>query len=118
MEFSGTVGKGNGAGTKLGFPTANIPLDDPGCSGIYAGVVEFEGKSHPAAIYADQRRNLLEAHLLDFSNDLYGKRITVTLHEKLREDTTFSDIESLIRQISEDVLSARSFFARKAPVDN
>jgi len=118
MHFTGIVEKGNGAGAKLGFPTANIPLNDPAYSGIYAGVVEYEGKSYPAAIYADQRRNLVEAHLLDFSEDLYGKRITVILEEKLREDATFGDIESLIRQIDEDVRNTRSFFARRAPVDN
>ncbi len=118
MHFTGDVVKGNGAGARLGFPTANIPLNDASCSGIYAGTVEIEGKSFPAAIYADQRRNLLESHLLDFSEDLYGKHIAVTLIEKLREDKSFNDIESLVRQIGEDVNAARSFFAEKGPVDN
>ncbi len=118
MHFTGTVVKGNGAGARLGFPTANIPLNDPSCSGIYAGTVEIEGKSFPAAIYADQRRNLLESHLLDFSEDLYGKQLSVILEKKLRDDETFSDIETLVHQIAEDVNAARSFFSAKAPVDN
>lgn len=117
MHFTGVVVKGNGAGTELGFPTANIPLNDS-ASGIYAGTVEVEGKPFPAAIYADQRRNLLESHLLDFSEDLYGKQISVALEKKLRNDRSFDDIEHLIRQIREDVESARSFFSEKGPVDN
>jgi FAD synthase len=45
-------------------------------------------------VYANQKRNLLESHLLDFSGDLYGKEMTVTLYEKLAESKGFkSDVE-------------------------
>lgn len=106
--FRGVVGKGKGIGTVFGFPTANIPLSDDGVSGVYAGTVMVAGKEYRAAIYADQRRKLLESHLLDFSGDLYGKEITVVLGEKVREDKEFENEEMLRAQIVEDVARVRS----------
>ncbi len=111
MEFTGIIEKGNGAGTRLGFPTANIPLTDASLSGIYAGVVTIDDKQYQAAIYADQRRMLLESHLLDFSGDLYGKGIRVELQKKLREDKAFNTVESLVQQIAADIASTKKYFS-------
>lgn len=107
MEFHGIVGKGKGIGTAFGFPTANIPLEDD-ISGVYAAVVSVEGNEYPAAAYADRKRNLLESHLLDFSGDLYGKEITVTLGAKVREDKEFANEKELREQIETDVATIRA----------
>jgi riboflavin kinase/FMN adenylyltransferase len=107
MEFSGIVQKGFGTGAAFGFPTANIPLTDTTVSGIYAATVVLDGKEYRAATYADQKRGLLESHLLDFSGDLYGKELSVTLHEKVREDKVFDTVEALVAQIAADVAKVR-----------
>ncbi len=107
MECTGVVQKGRGEGAKLGFPTANIPLTDSSVSGVYAAMVIVNSASHSAVAYADTLRGLLEAHILDFSGDLYGATITVVLGEKIRGDARFTTLEALSRQIQEDVAAAR-----------
>jgi riboflavin kinase/FMN adenylyltransferase len=108
MIFHGTVSKGKGTGAVFGFPTANIPLADPSVSGVYAAIVTVSRTDYSAAVYADQKRKLLEAHLLDFSGDLYDKEITVVLGQKIREDQDFSDVETLRKQIETDVATIRA----------
>ncbi len=107
MEFHGTVGKGRGLGTIYGFPTANIPLDDESVFGVYAAKVTVDGAVHKAAVYADQGRKLLEAHLLDFDEDLYGKEIVVVLGKQIREDDVFVSEDELRKQIAADVAAVR-----------
>lgn len=109
------VRKGSGAAARLGFPTANIALDDDSVSGIYAArVTAKEGEApYDAAAYADQRRNVLEAHLLDFNGDLGGASITIELVEKLRESARFDDERALRDAIAADVEAARAFFKRR-----
>lgn len=111
MTHEGIVLKGMESGTKLGFPTANILLNDSEVSGVYAGAVLWNGKTYSAAIYANQRRNILEAHLLNFSENLYGQKISITLLKKIRDDVAFNDEPTLIEKISEDVQHAREYFA-------
>jgi riboflavin kinase/FMN adenylyltransferase len=53
---------------------------------------------------------ILEAHLLDFSADIYGRMVEVVFHEKLRVERRFSDLAELSVQIAKDVESARNFF--------
>ncbi len=110
MKYSGIVQKSSGEGARIGFPTANIPLSDATLSGIFAGEVVVEGKTYSAAVYADQRRGLLEAHILDFAEDLYGREIEIRLLKKIREDATFQSEEELRRMIAQDVAETRAFF--------
>ncbi len=109
-HFSGIVQKSLGEGTRLGFPTANIACNNPELSGIYAGMVTIGVQKYPAAVYADQRRKLLEAHILDFDQDLYGKNIQITLEKKIRDDRRFESEDDLKRAIAEDVVSVRAYF--------
>ena len=111
QTYSGIVQKGTQRGIALGFPTANIPLPD-GTSGIYAARVRLREDEAPymAAVYADQKRKLLEAHILDFSNDLYRQEITIELHEKIREDQRFEDEKSLRAAIADDIAKVRKYF--------
>ncbi len=108
MQFSGVVQKGMGTGEVFGFPTANIPLTEESVSGVYAASVMVDGKKYAAAVYADQQRGLLESHLLDFSGDLYGKEILVTLGQKVREDDVFISEQELRDQIAKDVAAIRA----------
>ncbi len=108
--YSGTVQKSSGEGTRLGFPTANIPLNDTNVSGIYAAWVAVRGERYPAAVYADTRRNLLESHILDFSNDLVGEVISVELLKKIRDEMVFADMNEAKTRIAQDVGVVRDYF--------
>jgi FAD synthase len=111
-RYSGVVEKGGGYGQKLGFPTANIPLTDDSISGIYAGKVFFNNEEWNAAVYADTKRRLLEAHILNFNDDLYGMEIEIELLEKVREDRSFSDEAEAQKTIREDVEVVEAYFRR------
>jgi len=108
-KYSGIVQKGSEYGSRLGFPTANIPLDDTEVSGIFAAKVRVEREEYGAVVYADERNKVLESHLLDFSGDLYGKEIEVELLEKLRDDRRFESEEEARQVIAGDVQKAREY---------
>ena len=110
-SYTGIVQKGPKRGTVLGYPTANIPLKDKNISGIYAARVLLEGEApYTAAAYADQKRKLLEAHILDFSDSLYGVSITVELHKKIREVKAFPDDGALKAAIAQDIAEIRETY--------
>lgn len=109
-KFSGVVQKGSQRAGTLGFPTINIPLADASISGIYAGTVHDGDREYTAALFADPERGVLEAYLLDFDEDLYGKEVSMTLAKKLREAESFSDDSHLSEMIAKDVEEVRRFF--------
>ena len=102
---------GERRGTVLGFPTANIPLHDTTLSGIYIATAHVDGANRPAAVYADTRRSLLEVHVLDYSGDLYGEEIVVTLIKQLRASAHFEDDRELRAAIAKDIADVRTHFA-------
>jgi riboflavin kinase/FMN adenylyltransferase len=111
-EVGGTVVAGDARGGTLGFPTANL-RSEPGLLvpgyGIYAGAAD----GHRAAISigtnphygGDERR--IEAFLLDFAGDLYGKRLTLELWRRLRDERAFESEDELVAQIARDVEATR-----------
>jgi len=115
----GRVVRGDGrGGRELGWPTANVDvLPDLAVPkvGIYAGWYERpDGELHPAAIsvgrrptYYDTAAVLLEAHLLDFSGDLYGEVARVAFVARQRDEVRFAESNALRRAIAEDVQVAR-----------
>jgi len=111
--FGGIVQKGARRGTVLGFPTVNIPLGDASVSGIYAATVKVGEETYEAVAFADPRRTILEAHLLDFSADLYGWNVTIELLKKIREGKKFPDDAALRAAIAGDIAAARAYFKRK-----
>ncbi|HXG80012.1 MAG TPA: bifunctional riboflavin kinase/FAD synthetase [Methyloceanibacter sp.] len=115
----GTVGKGAGRGKELGFPTINLPLA-PGQDvrhGIYAMRVAQAGKRHHAAGYVGARPTfgagdpVLEAHLLDFAGDLYGKEVDAEFIAFLRPDQTFAGSSELAGKMREDCDRAQNMLA-------
>jgi riboflavin kinase/FMN adenylyltransferase len=111
-EVEGGVVTGDRRGAGLGFPTANLETP-PGLLvpelGIYAGAA----LGHRAAIsigtnphYGGGERRV-EAYLLDFEGDLYGRRLVVELWERLRDEAAFDSEESLVAAIAEDVRRTR-----------
>jgi riboflavin kinase/FMN adenylyltransferase len=112
----GEVVPGAGRGRRLGFPTANIRPDRPLLvpSGVYAGRVQLDGDGHPAVINIGVRPTfgeeslVIEAHLLDFSGALYGRRLRLAFISRLREERKFPGPEALREQIGLDIAAARS----------
>lgn len=110
---TGRVIKGGGKAEGLGYPTANIGLARQDIAGTYAGEVLFDGTTYQAAVYADPQRKLLEAHLFDFSGDLYGKEIQISLLKKVAEPVLFTsetDAQSFLRDV---VGKVEIYFERK-----
>jgi riboflavin kinase/FMN adenylyltransferase len=115
----GHVVRGDGRGRELGFPTANLrpaPNDSSPPFGIYAGWAD----GHPAAISVGVRPTfgsglepLVEAHLLDFDGDLYGREITVEFVHWLRAELHFYSVDDLRRQITDDIVAVRNALMRR-----
>lgn len=107
--FTGTIIEGSKKARALGFPTANMRVTET-VSGIYVGVVSLGDEEYRAALFGDEKRGLLEAFILDFSGEIYGKEVTFTLIKKIREHGTFTDEESLQSAIASDVENVRKYF--------
>jgi len=111
MEFHGIVAGGSAKAHALGYPTANISLTDTSVSGVYAARVRLEDKDYIAVAFADPVRQILEAHLFDFSGNLYGKNISITLVEKIRDTAQFTNDEELKEAMHDDALRARELLS-------
>ena len=113
LEVEGTVIGGDHRGTGLGFPTAN--LDVPAglvvpTFGIYAGAVGERRAAVSIGVNphfgGTERR--IEAFLLDWSGDLYGRRLVLELWERLRDERSFDSEAALVEQIDRDVERTRA----------
>jgi riboflavin kinase / FMN adenylyltransferase len=113
----GRIETGAKRGRQLGFPTANISLDDQQLiDGIYITRAEVEGQSYQALtfigtpeMFNDHTRRV-ETYLLDFDHDIYGKILTITLLKKIRESQPYESAEKLITEMQKDVEMARTYF--------
>jgi len=114
----GPVTKGSGLGRELGFRTANI--DPEGRilppDGIYAASTRFDGQELPAALYIgtsptvkEQSERTVEAHILNYRGELYGRKLEVVVLKRLRDERKFPDRDSLKNQIAEDIERTRQF---------
>lgn len=120
FEARGSVVQGDQRGRLLGFPTANVEVSNQMClpaDGVYAGWYDRpNGDRHPCAInlgrrptfYAHAQTSLLEAHLLDFSGDLYGEQARVRFTHFLRSERKFDGIDAIAAQLKLDVEHTRS----------
>lgn len=113
LTQSGIVEGGIQVARTTGFPTANIHFEQADISGTYAGIVMVEGVRYQSAVYANQERHLLEAHLFNFSGDLYGKKITVLLLEKLLDMEKFRDIKDQKTFIDWAISEVQKYFNRE-----
>lgn len=109
----GLVEEGLATARETGFPTANIRFSDLEVSGTYAGQVRVDDVVYRAAIYANQKRDVLEAHLFDFSGDLYGKDVTMTLLERMAESKTFQGAQDEKSFIDWAVAEVEKYFNRE-----
>ena len=113
VEVEGTVVTGDARGGTLGFPTANLDIRPEllvPANGIYAGAVADTRAAISIGTnpHYGGRERRVEAHLLDFSGDLYGQRLLVELWRRLRDERAFESEQALIEQIALDVEQTRS----------
>jgi riboflavin kinase/FMN adenylyltransferase len=117
--FTGKVVYGQQLGRQLGVPTANLwlPKNKLPIAGVYIVKVEFEGKSYGGIANMGTRPTVggqnpvLEIHLLEFSGNLYGKKISVEFLKKVRDEKKFDGLDQLKDQIFKDISSAREYFS-------
>jgi riboflavin kinase/FMN adenylyltransferase len=113
-SISGTVVHGEKIGRKIGFPTANIHMHHkhPPLIGVFA--VKLDNKFGLANIgtrptVSGEKKLHLEVHVLNFSDDLYGKHVHVQFLKKIRDEFQFESIEALKLQIKQDILAAKEY---------
>ena len=116
-KITGIIVHGKRIGTQIGFPTANLKVDQEYViprMGVYAGLVKVDGVQHPAMIsigynptVKDDDSVSIEGHLFDYANNLYGRELDFTFIEYLRPEMKFNSLEALIIQLKQDDINAR-----------
>jgi riboflavin kinase/FMN adenylyltransferase len=110
------VVRGEGRGRTIGVPTANLGTENEvlPARGVYAGRCRVPGAGWRLAVVNLGERPTfgggkatMEAHLLDFDGDLYGARVRLEFHERLRDEERFSGVSALLVRIRQDVERAR-----------
>jgi riboflavin kinase/FMN adenylyltransferase len=118
FTLTGIVVHGSGLGRTIGFPTANLRLPDRQLvpmRGVYAAHVDLpDGTTHLSAVNIGVRPTvehhgelLVEAHLLDFDEDIYDQQIDVCFRRWLRNEHRFDGVDQLVAQLQKDVLDTR-----------
>ena len=118
FTYSGKVVYGNQLGAQLGIPTANLwlPKNKLPISGVYIvksflGNKEFKGIANMGIRPTIGGESpVLEVHLLNFSENIYGKKLTVEFIKKVREEKKFKNLDALKDQIFKDISTAESYF--------
>jgi riboflavin kinase/FMN adenylyltransferase len=125
-EFTilGTVSEGKQLGRRLGFPTANLRAHNEQFppNGVYAAKAWLQGKEYGGVVNIGVRptiereagERLLELHLFDFNQEIYGQDVEVAFLRHLRPEQKFSGIEELQAQIKRDAESARRIYEKHA----
>ncbi len=111
-SFSGIVVQGSKRGRIMGFPTANINIDDrkviPG-DGVYAVHAIYDQETYQGMMHIGTRPTFIvdelitiEVHIFDFDKEIYGEKLTIICLEKIRDIIKFPDKESLLEQMKKD----------------
>ena len=117
--LTGKVVHGKALGRTVGMPTANIEVADknllPEC-GVYATRILVEGKKYLAVTNiglrptVDQEQQVtVEAHILDFDQDIYGKSVELEVHKFLRPIRKFTSLEEVQKQVEKDIEEAKQY---------
>ena len=120
-SIEGIVVEGDKRGRLIGFPTANLGLDQRWAipaDGVYVAWTHVAGAKRQSAVNIgfrptfDATQRTIESHIIDFSGDLYGQEIAVEFLHRLRGEEKFSGIDAIREAIGRDVQAAREYFAR------
>lgn len=120
FSIHGRVIKGDKIGRTIGFPTANIFVEETykliPSDGIYAVTVELNATVYKGMAYIGQRPTIngmtrnIEVNIFDFNQEIYGQLITMNFLKFLRHDVKFTGLEALKDQLHEDKLATLKFF--------
>ena len=115
--LEGTVEHGSSRGRDLGFPTANLAVDEHMILpklGVYAGWMRWRGDRYPAVVnvgvnptFGDRNSPIVEAFIVDFDQDLYGETVEIEFTHRLRDELRFTKVNDLVTQMHADVENAR-----------
>jgi len=117
----GTVIQGKHRGRELGFPTANLQTDNELLppNGVYATTVTIDGVVHASLTnvglrptFGDTMKPIIEAYVLGFSGDLYGRPVRLGFVQRLRDERKFEDVDALRTQMEADRRRAERLFAQ------
>lgn len=125
FTLSGTVIHGEKVGRSLGYPTANLHIDNPyklvPPNGIYAVWVEVDGARYMGALsigyrptFTSEKKRCIEVYILHFDGNLYGKTITLTFAARIRDEKKFDSKDALIARMATDVVEAEHLLASSA----
>ena len=122
--LSGTVVRGLQNGRKLGFPTANIQVNDEfkliPKTGIYVVYVYCEGKKYAGMLSIgynptfEGKEQTIEVNILDFNKDIYGENLTLEFVDFIRNEKKFESVDALVEEIKNDEKVTRSIIAKTA----
>jgi len=116
FSMTGRIVSTSKRGTNLGFPTANLDVEQGRalpCNGVYATIAHVRGHRYSSVTNIGKRptfgetKHLVETHLLDFGEDIYGAALKVEFFSRLRDEIAFETPDQLVQQIQKDVESAR-----------
>src|SRR5690606_473514 len=117
--LAGEVTSGEGIGRRIGFPTANLEVTGMVLppDGVYAAMARGENLNLPAAVNIGRRPTVqrqpgprrVEAHLVGYEGDLYGRRMELEFHRRIRGEQRFGSVEELTAQIARDVAGVRAW---------
>jgi riboflavin kinase / FMN adenylyltransferase len=121
LTIEGVVKKGKNRGKSMGYPTVNFPVDSAMPEGIYISEIKINDKIHQSVTFIgkvvtfNEEDYVCETYILDYYKDIYGEKVTVFLIKKIRDNQKFNSEEDLIRQMDEDINSAKLFFSKNRP---
>jgi len=123
FSLNGCVTKGTGRGVELGFPTANLDIDPRQAlptDGVYATWSHIDGQIYQSMTniggqptFGGSQRTI-EVYILDYHNNLYGRKLKIDLVERLRGEKQFGTAEELKKQIAKDIKQGRTILTSQA----
>lgn len=122
MRIEGRVVHGKQLGRAIGFPTANLQADcaPEARNGVYAAWFLLDGRRLPCMLNIGDHPTVpggaptIEAHIFDFSEDIYGRRVAVETAGYLRREVRFSDVNALREQLTRDRVRALELLRGKS----
>ena len=123
-ELDGLVSRGDRLGHQIGVPTINLEPENelPPSDGVYVTEIEIRsfGRKFASVTNIGRRPTLyedytttIETYVLDFSADVYGEKVRLFFHDRLREERKFPSMMDLKAQIQRDIAATREFFERR-----
>lgn len=113
LVLTGTVVHGKALGRTVGMPTANLQIADENLlpkEGVYATKLSVDGKTYQSVTNIglrptvdEEKEVTVEAHILDFDGDIYGKEVALEVHQFLRPIQKFDSLEAVFVQVKKDI---------------